>query len=157
MNWISIKALTYWYKKHKISEENLLFAVLIVAFFTMPLGTSPPTIFCGIAVGIWLLSGRAIRAWPIYLRSSWCWPVLVLMVLPWFGLLYAPDSKGLSLVMAEKTHYWIYGLVIASVGRNVPKERLIQAFLLGMAINALIGGLQFFQIVPPKKLAGIWD
>lgn len=152
LNWISIKELTDWYKKHKVSEENLLVGVLSLVFFTMPLGISLPTIFCGIAVGIWLLSGRAIQAWPIYLRSSWCWPVLMLMVLPWFGLLYAPDSKGLGLDLAGKTHYWLYGLVIASVGRNVPKERLIQAFLLGMAFNALIGGLQFAQILPYKKV-----
>jgi len=141
--------LTALRKNKKITAENLLFYVFVVAFFGAPLGTAPATI-CGVtAVIIWAFSGLAIRSRHIYFTKSWCWPVLFLIVLPWIGLLYTSDLHGLGMDYAGKTHYWIYGLAIAAIAPNVRTERFIQAFLLGLAVNACVGVMQLIGLYPP--------
>ncbi len=141
--------LTALGKNKKITAENLLFYVFVVAFFGAPLGTAPATI-CGITAAIiWAVSGLGIRSRHIYFTKSWCWPVLLLMVLPWIGLLYTPDLHGLGMDYAGKTHYWIYGLAIAAIAPNVNNERFVQAFLLGLAVNASVGVMQLTGLYPP--------
>jgi len=72
------------------------------------------------------------------------------MVLPWVGLLYTPDPQGLGIDYAEKTLYWFYGVALASISFRVfPPQRLIQAFLLGLALNALVAVVQFSGIFSP--------
>ncbi|MBW2669746.1 MAG: O-antigen ligase family protein [Deltaproteobacteria bacterium] len=141
--------LTALRKNKKITAENLLFYVFVAAFFGAPLGTAPATI-CGVtAVIIWAFSGLAIRSRHIYFTKSWCRPVLFLIVLPWIGLLYTSDLHGLGMDYAGKTHYWIYGLAIAAIAPNVRTERFIQAFLLGLAVNAFVGLMQLIGLYPP--------
>lgn len=141
--------LTALGKNKKITAENLLFYVFLAAFFGAPLGTAPATI-CGVtAAVIWAFSGLAIRSRHIYFTKSWCWPVLLLIVLPWIGLLYTPDLHGLGMDYAGKTHYWIYGMAIAAITPNVRTERFVQAFLLGLAVNACVGLMQLVGLYPP--------
>ena len=69
--------LTAFHKNKKITAENLLFYVFVLAFFGAPLGTAPATI-CGVTAAIiWAFSGLAIRSRHIYFTKSWCWPVLL--------------------------------------------------------------------------------
>ena len=141
--------LTALRKNKKITAEDLLFYVFVAAFFGAPLGTAPATI-CGVtAAVIWAFSGLAIRSRHIYFTKSWCWPVLFLIVLPWIGLLYTPDLQGLGMDYAGKTHYWIYGMAIAAIAPNIKTERFIQAFLLGLAVNAFVGLMQLIGLYPP--------
>ncbi len=141
--------LTALRKNKKITAENLLFCVFVVAFFGAPLGTAPATI-CGLAAAvIWAFSGLAIRSRHIYFTKSWCRPVLLLIVLPWVGLLYTPDLHGFGMDYAGKTHYWIYCMAIASIAPNVRTERFVQAFLLGLAVNAFVGLMQLIGLYPP--------
>ncbi|MBW2237646.1 MAG: hypothetical protein JRF39_01115, partial [Deltaproteobacteria bacterium] len=141
--------LTALRKNKKITAENLLFYVFVAAFFGAPLGTAPATI-CGVTAAIiWAFSGLAIRSRHIYFTKSWCRPVLFLIVLPWIGLLYTSDLHGLGMDYAGKTHYWIYGLAIAAIAPNVRTERFIQAFLLGLAVNAFVGLMQLIGLYPP--------
>jgi len=141
--------LTALRKNKKITAEDLLFYVFVAAFFGAPLGTAPATI-CGVtAAVIWAFSGLAIRSRHIYFTKSWCWPVLFLIVLPWIGLLYTKDLQGLGMDYAGKTHYWIYGMAIAAIAPNIKTERFIQAFLLGLAVNAFVGLMQLIGLYPP--------
>ena len=146
---MTISALTGWFKDKGITSDRLLFYAFMGVFFSMPLGTSPPTI-CGIlAALIWILSGKALKFKQTCLAQSWFWPVLLLIVLPWVGLLYAPDPAGLGIKFAKKTHYWVYCMAIASISFKLfSPQKFIQAFLLGLAFNAFVGALQFAGLFP---------
>ena len=83
-----------WFKDKDSRVDGLLYYACMGTFFAMPLGTAPMNI-CGIlAVTIWLFSGKAIRHLQILIHHSWFWPVLVLIILPWMGLLFSPDETG---------------------------------------------------------------
>lgn len=147
-----------WHKK--INSEKLLFGSFLGLFLGMPLGTSPPTIFGTLAAVIWIFSGKAARL-KNFFRHTWFWPVLLMIALPLVGLLYTPDLKGLGMEYAEKTHYWIYCLAVACLcfsswqdpEKKMP-EKLIWAFLLGLAVNAFVGSLQYAGALP--MVQGKW-
>lgn len=146
---MTISIPTVWRKAKNIDVENLIFTGFICALFVLPFGTSPPIIFAGLAVAIWLFSGKFITLREHYIGKKWFWPVLALIILPWFGLIYSPDLTGLGIKFAKKTHYWIYCLALASVCYRKPSFHcLINAFLVGLAINALIGVIQFMGLLP---------
>ncbi len=141
-----------WYKSKGIQANDLVFYVVQAAFFSIPLGTSPPTLCGVIAALIWLLSGEAIRSCRDLARKTWFLPVLFFIALPWIGLLYTPDPAGLGIKFAQKTHYWIYCIVVASISFRIhSSERLIQAFLLGLAVNVLAAILQLAGLVPATR------
>ena len=138
-----------WYKHKTIKSDHLLFYALLGTFLTMPLGTSPPTVFGVLAALIWILSGTALKLKRNCFERPWFWPVLPLMVLPWIGLLYTPDPTGYGIIFAKKTHYWIYCMAAASISFSIfSTKRLIQAFLVGLAINTLVAIMQFSGIFP---------
>jgi O-antigen ligase len=115
----------------------------------MPIGTSPP-IICGVlASAIWIFSGKAMKTAGTCLRRSWFWPVLFLIFLPWLGLLYTPDPTGLGIKFAKKTHYWIYCMAVASISLAIySPQKLIKAFLFGLAVNSLVAIFQLVGFVP---------
>jgi O-antigen ligase len=64
-------------------------------------------------------------------------------------MLYTPDPGGLGIGFAKKTHYWLYGLAVASIPFAIfSPERLIQAYLAGLAINSLVAIIQFIGVFP---------
>jgi O-antigen ligase len=135
--------------KKNLSTDFLIYWLVCAAFLSIPLGTSPPVICGGLAALVWIFSGKPIKLRRAYIGQSWFWPVLVLIVLPWIGLLYTPDPAGFGIKFAKKTHYWLYAFVVASVPfARFSSERLIKAFLLGMVINALFAALQLMGILP---------
>lgn len=138
-----------WYKSKEISSNDLLFYLFVVAFFSMPIGTSPPIICSVLASAIWVFSGMAMKTMDACLRRSWFWPVLLLIFLPWIGLLYTPDLTGLGIKFAKKTHYWIYCMAVASISFGIHSpQKLIKAFLFGLAINSIVAILQLVGLVP---------
>lgn len=171
-------ALTDLFKK--INSERLLFYCFVGVFLTLPMGTSLPTI-CGVMTAVvWCFSGVAGRlrssgaSSPMQketrgerrvsiCRQAWLRPVFLLIALPWIGLLYTPDPANMGIQYAEKTYYWMYCLAIASLpfapfSASDPEtgmpEKFIYAFLIGLAINALVGTFQFSGILPMVK--GRW-
>ena len=135
--------------KIDLSAEQLIYYFACGAFLCMPLGTSPPVIFGGLATLVWIFSGKPIKLRHAYIGQSWFWPVLPLIALSWVGLLYTPDAMGLGIGFAKKTHYWLYGITVAAIPfRTFSAERLIQAFLLGLAINTLVAIMQLIGIFP---------
>jgi O-antigen ligase len=171
-------ALTDLFKK--IDSERLLLYCLIGVFLTLPMGTSLPTICGALTAIVWGFSGiaarlrsfgacsptkrekRGERPVSIY-GQAWLRPVYLIMILPWVGLFYTPDPANLGIQYAEKTYYWMYCLVIASLpfapfsasgSEIIVPEKFIHAFLLGLAINALVGALQFSGMLP--MVQGKW-
>ena len=135
--------------KNSLSTDFLIYWLVCAAFLSVPLGTSPPVICGGLAALVWIFSGKPIKLRRAYIGKSWFWPVLVLIFLSWIGLLYTPDPAGFGIKFAKKTHYWLYAFVVASIPfSRFSSERLIKAFLLGMAINALVALLQLIGIFP---------
>ena len=130
---------------------KILYIALMGVFFLLPSGTSPPTIMAGITAGIWLFSGIAFKTMPGIAAEKWFWPLSVIIILPWVGLLYTVDTAGIGMDYAEKTHYWIYGFAVASVcAVSIPPKKMIDAFLVGLAINAVIGVFQFAGLIPAQ-------
>ena len=149
---MNIAVLTDWKKWLEVSVDDLIFGSFICVFFVLPFGTSPPILFASIAVTIWLFSGKFITRRHHYIGKSWFWPVIVLILLPWIGLIWSPDTFGLGIKFAKKTHYWIYCMTIASLyHKEIPFKYIAYAFLAGLAINAIIGGIQFIGLLPPVK------
>jgi O-antigen ligase len=175
---MNTSALMDLYKK--IDGKRLLLYCFIGVFLTLPMGTSLPTICGAMTIAVWSFSGVAVRLRasgrpsppqrgirgekPVSIfGQAWLRPVFLFIALPWIGLLYTPDPANLGIQYAEKTYYWIFCFAIASLPflpfsaadteSNVP-EKFIHAFLLGLAINALVGTLQFSGILP--MVQGKW-
>lgn len=145
-----------WYKSIGISSNDLLFYLFLGAFFSIPIGTSPP-IICGVlAAAVWVFSGKALKTMEACLRQRWFWPIVLLIFLPWIGLLYTPDPAGLGIKFANKTHYWIYCIALASISLSSMRspEKLIKAFLFGLAVNSVVAILQLAGFVPPVDTYG---
>lgn len=141
--------LTGWRSK-RISADELLFYAFLGTFFCLPLGTSPPTI-CGLlGVSLWLFSGMPVRLKHIWKRN-WFRPVILFIALHWIGLLYTPDLGGLGIEYAEKTYYWLYCLAVASIAFEMfPPQKLIKAFLYGLAFNVIVALLQLVGGLPAE-------
>ena len=143
-------AIADWLQSSEARVEPALGVLMAATFLALPLGTTPPTL-CGIAAAlVWIGSGRFIRTIGKIGRRPWFRPVILWIALPWIGLLYSPDFHDQGLDYAGKTHYWIYGLILASVADRVPPRRLMAALFLGLAVNGAMGILQFAGMVEPK-------
>ena len=135
--------------KIKLSADQSIYYLVCAAFLSMPLGTSPPVICGALAALVWIFSGKPIKLRWAYLGQSWFWPVLLLIVLHWVGLLYSPDPGGMGIGFAKKTHYWLYGLAVASISFAIfSPEKLIQAYLVGLGINTAVAIIQFIGVLP---------
>ena len=133
------------------SAEKAVFWCFSGVFLTMPMGISPALVFGTLAALFWFFSGMPLRGKPFF-RETWSWPVMAFIALSWVGLLYTPDPKGLGINYAGKTYYWIFCLALASLSlRNSQPRWLISAFLLGLAVNACAGVLQFAGVMATKQ------
>jgi O-antigen ligase len=98
---------------------------------------------------VWVFSGEWIKKRTVYFKEPWFLPVVVIIVLVWVGVIYAPDTQGLAIKFAKKTHYWLYAFAIAGIAfTKYPAQHMIKAFLMGLFLNALVGFLQMANIVP---------
>jgi len=129
--------------------DKVLYILFGLSFFLIPMGTSPFAIMGSLTLVFWFFSGIFIKHRDGYLKAVWFFPLIAILAITWFGLIWSYDSTGLGLKYAKKTHYWLFALALSSVGvSRYPSVNLIKAFLYGLAINALVGFLQFFGLVP---------
>jgi O-antigen ligase len=143
-------AIADWFQSSEKRIDPALEFLMAATFLALPLGTTPPTL-CGIAAAlVWIGSGRFLTTLRRIVRRPWFRPVVLWIALPWLGLLYTPDFQDQGLDYAAKTHYWIYGLILAAVVDRFPPRRLMMALFLGLAVNGAAGLLQFAGMVPPK-------
>ncbi|MEW6664798.1 MAG: O-antigen ligase family protein [Thermodesulfobacteriota bacterium] len=126
------------------AANRLIYFLACSALFAMPLGTSPFTILGVCLLALWVFSGQFLSGYRFYLQAPWFLPVLGMTVLVWLGLIWSCEPWGLGLEYAEKSHYWLYALPVASVSPMITrKDHLIMAFLAGLFANSLAG---FFQL-----------
>jgi O-antigen ligase len=125
-----------------------IFFLYCGAFFSMPLGTSAYTIFGIGCLVLWFCSGQFFKQRGSYIKQPWFPPVLFLIALTWFGLLWSTDV-GRGLKYAMKTYYWLYAMALASVVLSQRRPgMLIKALMVGLVINAFAAFLQLVKILP---------
>ncbi|MDP2752984.1 MAG: hypothetical protein Q8P40_01125, partial [Nitrospirota bacterium] len=120
-------------------------------FFSIPVATSP-TVICGVFVlSVWIISGKFLRDIRIWWKSDIKLPIMILIILPWIGLVYTPlPDDGFRVAM--KTHYWFYALAIAPiVAVQRQPDLIIKMYLSGLSLNSAISILQFAGVVPLKN------
>lgn len=143
-----------WIRSPKMEAlSNLwLYYLFCGTLFVMPMGTSPYTILGLCVLFVWLFSAEFIRKRNQYLHSEWLLPVLTIVVLTWLGLLWSPEPFGLGLKYAKKTHYWLYTFAVSGVlifaDHRDRLDTLINAFLLGLLLNTVVGFMQFMGFFP---------
>ncbi len=148
-------------KKFYQNTKKIDSAVLILVgmtFFSLPIGTAPPLVFIILAFLVSLFSGKFFdeKQMGKMSNSSWVWPILLMMLLPWAGLLYVPELTDVSWDYARKTHYWLYAFVIALI----PLDKtvipwIIKAFLAGLLLNTMFALVQYAGFFPAPAPSGI--
>jgi O-antigen ligase len=128
-------------------DAAVLFCFCAAVFFT-PVSISFATVFAYLALAVSLFSGRLFKGLPRLPRREWFYPVLALVVMPWVGLLYSDDAAT-GLKLAKKTHYWLLALAALPLSLNrFSMKALLNAFLLGLSLTAVVYVLQFAGVVP---------
>ena len=128
--------------------ERVLVVLICASFFSLAIGTAPLTV-CSLSVlAVWLFSGVCYRDRRDWLGESWVIPVLMLIALPWLGMLWS-SSPVQKLAFAERTYYWLFALVAASSVRTEQAlKRILICFIAGMAVTSLPILLYSFSILP---------
>ncbi len=136
--------------QRRINPDTLLWYGYAGMFFSVPLATSP-TVICGVFVlVVWIFSGRFLKDIPRWARSDLGIPVLLLIVLPWIGLIYTPAPDD-GFPIAVKTHYWFYAMALGPLLTARRRHGfLITMFLAGLSLNSVISILQFGGLIPFK-------
>jgi O-antigen ligase len=130
---------------------RLLFGSLWCLFFFISFATSPAVIAGGLAIGIWLLSGKCFQNRHQWLNQSWTAPVFFFMLLPWLGLLWTNDMTA-GLKIATKSYYWLYAFILASSGfPQKTARKLLKAFIAGLGFICVLSLLQFTGILTHTK------
>ncbi len=136
--------------RRRVNPDTLLWYGFAGMFFSVPLATSP-TVICGVFVLlVWIISGRFLKDIPRWSKSDLGIPVLLLIVLPWLGLIYTPAPDD-GFPIALKTHYWFYAMALGPLltVRRRP-DLLITTFLAGLSLNSVVSILQFGGLIPLK-------
>jgi O-antigen ligase len=94
-------------------------------------------------LSFWIFSGRIVKNRRDWLNQQWTIVVIVLMLLPWIGLLWAEDPAA-GLKLAKKSYYWLYAFAIASLAfsRN-SVTTLLGAFIAGLSVLTLFSLIEF--------------
>lgn len=136
------------YDKSQI-PQTLLFGILCLLFFSQSIGTSPSVIVGILVILIWLGSGIFIKDFKFWYKQEWTLPVFFFIFLHWIGLIWTTDVvKGLT--FAQKTYYWLFAFLIASI----PSHKTVYflwAFLAGLTVNVSIAIAQYVELIPCIK------
>ena len=127
-------------------NDRLLFWSFCSTFFFLPVATSPAVISGLISLGVWIFSGKIVRDRNDWSGQSWFKPVILFMLLPWFGLLWSNDIN-IGLEFAKKSYYWLYAFAILSLGHIYYPNILIKSFLSGLSLTVFISISQYIGII----------
>ena len=131
--------------KTSSGADKLLFYGVCALFFFLPVSISPLSIVEGLVLGVWVLSGRFVKDAGLVLNKLG-WPVLIMMVLPWIGLLYSGDVT-IGFKFAKRTDYWLFTFVVAGV--------MMSGFKVESFFKSYIAGVTFTSLVFLGQLAGL--
>lgn len=117
--------------------ERMLFYGLCALFFFLPVSISPLSIVEGLLLAVWVLSGRFLKDAGLALQK-WGWPVLVMMALPWIGLLYSGDT-AIGFKFAQRSDYWLFTFIVAGVlVAGYGTEAFFKSFIAGVTFTSLV-------------------
>lgn len=135
----------------KINLDILLLTGYSGIFFSLPIATSPTVVFGVFVISIWLISGKFLEDVKIWKASKLKIPIIMLILLPWVGLIYTPCTED-GTKTAFKTYYWLYAMALPPllIKRKNP-DIIIKTFLSGLSLNSIISALQLLGLVPLKK------
>ena len=128
-----------------------LFPLFAMPLFMATISTAAANISGGIFLLTYISSGYW-RNWRVVKSRTWLWPLLALLAINFIGMLWTQDiERGLELLLKLK---WA---LFTLAGATLPWNRkyfilLVRIFLAGLALNALIGGLQLLHLYPWKVL-----
>ncbi len=131
-----------------IKADELIFWSVAATFLLLPTGTAPPLISAGIALAVWIFSGRCLKAVQLF-SKPFVWPVILFILLPWTGLLYSQDLD-LGMDYAMKTKYWV--AIFLTAGLVLDEDRvhtLNRFFWTGLFMGAALAFVQFIGLVKP--------
>ncbi len=121
--------------------------LIALSFFALAIGTAPLTITTLTTLGIWILSGSCWRNRQEWLGSNWLIPLLLLIILPWLGMLWS-DAANHKLNFAQRSYYWLFALVAASwLKEEASLLKVIYSYIAAMLLTALIVLLYSFSII----------
>jgi O-antigen ligase len=123
----------------KMWIPKLIFYLLCLLFFCLPLKTAMINVSGGLTLGLWFLSGQFLKLKDkaFFKKQIEVWPVILLFLLPWLGMLYSPDPS-LGLRIAEKSYYWLFFFVMACLSSyGLPAKYLVRSFMAGLTLYLL--------------------
>lgn len=127
--------------------DTWLFTLFALPLFVATISTAAANIFGFIFLVVYLASGY-LREWRQVLSRPWFWPLMALILINFLGMLWTQDiTRGLQLLLKLK---WT---LFALAGATLPWNRthfilLVRLFLVGILVNAMIGGLQVLHLYP---------
>ncbi|MEW5791122.1 MAG: O-antigen ligase family protein [Pseudomonadota bacterium] len=137
---------------NKIFElKPWLFTFFAMPLFMAPLSTAGSSIAGALFVLLYLVSGYW-RNWRLIGERPWFWPLIGIFALNLLGMLWTEDSsRGLEILGRTAL------LIFALAGATLPWDlryfrRLVLWFLMGLALNAVVGLLQWLHFFPWRPM-----
>ena len=127
--------------------DKWLFPLFGLPLFVATLSTAAANIFGAFFLLLYLSSGYW-RDWRTALSRPWFWPLTALLAINFLGMLWTQDTeRGITLLLKLSCFLFTYA------GATLPWNRshfvlIVRLFLGGLLLNAIIGGLQWFQLYP---------
>lgn len=118
-------------------------------FFFAPLTTLPTEISGIFILAVWIFSGKFLQEAGGLIKIRILIPVVLLIVLPWLGLVYTA-ADGLN--VALKSRFWLYAIAaITTIRLQKQPDTILKFFLAGLALNCLVSLLQLGGVFPLKS------
>jgi O-antigen ligase len=140
---------------HNTLVDRVLFRSFLCVFFFAPVATSPLVVTGILSLVIWVFSGKFIKERHRWFGQKWALPVLILLLLPWIGLLWSEDPAG-GLDFAKKSYYWLFAFAIASIYLSTHRvHAFIKAYIAGVSFTSLLFVLQVTGIINAPHSIGL--
>lgn len=124
-------------------------SMLVAAAFSLVLPTAWISLFLGLCVVFWLLSGHFRLKWERVRANPAAWAAVALFALYGLGTLYSPVPSEVSLAFWGKYHKLLYiPLVISLLDDDVWRQRAADAFFWGMLLVLTVSYMRWLGWYP---------
>ena len=135
------------------ATNNILVWLVVLACFSIPLGTAFMSIFMGLFVLVWAISGDYVQKFERIRHHPAAWAAIALFLLYGFGMLYSSVEWDQRLAWWLKYHKLLYiPFIIAVLTTDKLRQFALNAFLAGMILVLCISYLKWFGILPVSDI-----